>query len=201
MLEIDIKSTWFDTKAKLCIKPESLEIEKKTFWGSKLISIPKDSVVKFRYGLKWIQIYHFTIGRIYFVDIVDTKGRLSKIRMWGFNKNEILEGTEQYEKTLNALFDCYFDDISQKFLDKFNKVVNFEILDVIFSEIGIDFNDKRGIIKWNDVGTSSFQDYYSIYSKSNPLVYKSFEYGNEWNVGVLYSVSRQILKEKGLWSE
>jgi len=40
-----------------------------------------------------------------------------------------------------------------------------------------------------------------MFSKSDPNYYRAFEYLNDWNTAILYSVSRQILKEKGFWNE
>ena len=46
-----------------------------------------------------------------------------------------------------------------------------------------------------------YSTYYAIFSKSNPSIYKTFEFLTDWNTGILYGLSRKILMDKGLYSE
>jgi len=87
------------------------------------------------------------------------------------------------------------------YLAKFNEGEPFEIAQVIFQREGIIFDKKAGVVSWADLGTKAYHGYYALYSQQDPNTYKAFEYLHDWNTVILYSVSRQILKDKKLWSE
>jgi hypothetical protein len=101
----------------------------------------------------------------------------------------------------DALHDHIFDNISGSYLDQFANSFEFEILGVTFTTQGIWLENKKNFIEWNDLGTKNYSTYYALFSKSNPIFHKTFEYLTDWNTRILYSVSRQILKDKGLYSE
>jgi len=58
-----------------------------------------------------------------------------------------------------------------------------------------------GFIDWNDLNTRAYRYYYTLSSKKKPEFYKAFTYLKDWNAVLVYSISRQILKNKGLYNE
>jgi hypothetical protein len=183
----------------LTIDPTYIQFDDNDLINKPQTRFKKDDIKGFRYGIKWIKGYQFTIGRIYCIDIQDKNDRIIKLRLkslYGIRKNQL---NDKYLEILENLYDNFFDEISLKYLSKFDENIDFELGGLIFSQKGILFNKQSEFVSWNNIETSSFMTYYSIYPKSNPHSYKVFEYLNDWNTGILYSVSRQILKNKGLF--
>jgi hypothetical protein len=200
-LQLNIKSSWLDRVRQLTINSEYIEFDDKDGIADPPTKFEAKDIESFRFGVKWINGYQFVIGRIYCVDIKSNKNDIIKIRLksvYGINKKKL---GEKYSSIVNALYDNHFDRLSMSLLEMFHNNCDFVILNVRFDQHGITLIDKKAVIPWNDVGTRSYSTYYSIFSKTNPDAYKIFEYLNDWNTGILYSVSRQILKEKGLYSE
>jgi hypothetical protein len=196
-IELTIKSSILDKHRHLIIDPGYLEFDD----YEPPTRFEKDEITAFRYGVKWIRGYQFVIGRIYVIDILSSDKKIIKIRLkslYGVNKS-ILH--QKFVTIVNALADNYFDDISRSYLEKFDRNESIKVEDVFFNAEGISWNNNMPIIKWDDIGTKAYQTYYSIFSKSNPSNYKTFQYLSDWNTGVIYIVSRSILKGKGLYSE
>jgi hypothetical protein len=200
-LEVTLKSSIFDRERRLIINKDCIEFDNSRFNSKATAKLFKSEISGFRYGIKWINGYQFVIGRIYCIDVRSSDKRLLKIRLksvYGVRKRQL---TEKYGIIVNTLYDYFFDDISRDYLSQFAKQKNFEILSVTFTQTGIALYSNSAIIPWEDVGTRSYQTYYVLFCKSEPNKYRAFEYLYHWNTGVLYSVSREILKEKGYWSE
>ncbi|HWW42005.1 hypothetical protein, partial [Pedobacter sp.] len=64
-----------------------------------------------------------------------------------------------------------------------------------FSKEGIFIKNK--IIYWEDVGTKVYRTYYTLFSKNDPKIYKSYNYMDDWNAILVYTLSRHILSERG----
>jgi hypothetical protein len=188
--QLMLKSSIFEQEKTLIIDPAFIQFEKK--------NISKFEVVELRYGVKAIKGYRFRIGRIYCIDIKSITGEVIKIRLKSLYRINRIKLGEKYKRILKALFINYINDISLSLIDKFNKGIDITILNVTFTQEGIVIDDKSGIIPWIDVSTRNYRAYYYISSNSEPDRYKLFYYLNEWNVGVLYSVSRAILKKREL---
>lgn len=197
-LQLTIKSSFLDRARLLTLDSDFIEFDDKDLIVEKPTRFDKIDIAAFRYGIKWISGYQFTIGRIYCIDIKSADNRLIKIRLkslYGVNKQLL---TDKYVKIIEALYDNYFDEISLSLVDQFNQGKLFNIEKTEFNSSGIKPDSKKEIIRWEDIGTKPYSTYFTIFSKSNPNRNKSFEYISDWNVGVLYSVSRQILINKGL---
>lgn len=158
-------------------------------------------VSKFRYGIKWINGLHFAIGRIYSIDIEDKLGNQINLRLrslYGINKKSL---GDAYVQIVNYLYDNYFTNISKQYLNRFDRGESFELAGVNISAEGIYLNEKSGLVTWKNLGSAAYATYYTLYPKSNPNNYSAFNYLDDWNTGVLYSVSRQILINKELSQE
>jgi hypothetical protein len=200
-LQINVKSSFLDRERQLTITDEYIEFDDKDSIAAKPTRFAVADIVAFRYGIKWIKGYQFIIGRIYCVDIKSTSNQVIRIRLkslYGINRKKL---TEKYVVIVNALYNNIFENIAKKYLNQFANSIEFEILGVNFKSSGAYFNDKRKLIEWKDMGTKNYSTYYALFSKSDPTFHKTFEYLIDWNTGILYSVSRQILKDKGFYSE
>lgn len=198
-LQLTIKPSILSRARKLVIDKDFIDFDSE-YVGEPPIRTLKPDITAFRFRVKWIRGYTFIIGRIFCIDI-KTSNTVIKIRLsslYGIRKKQL---TEKYTKVLTALYDNFFDDISGKYLNQFNKEKTLRLSGIDISAEGITLNSKSAVIPWEDVGTKAYRTYYAIFSKSNPNKYKAFDYWHDWNTFVLYSVSRSIMKEKGYWSE
>lgn len=196
-IELTIKPTVLEKPCHLIIDPAYLEFD----YYNPPFRFEKDEITAFRYGVKWIRGYQFVIGRVYIVEIQSADKRIIKIKLkslYGINKGILYQ---KFVTIVNALADKYFDDISRAYLEKFDRNEPIKVEDVLFNTEGISWSKNMQIVKWDDVGTRVYQTYYSIFSKSNPSIYKTFEYLSDWNTEVVYGVSRSILMNKGLYTE
>lgn len=198
---INLKSSWLDRERQLIINRDFVEFDNKNRIAETSTKFTAEEIDSFRFGVKWIKGYQFAIGRIYCIDIKSKENSVIKIRLkslYGINKKIL---GDKYSAIINALYEYHFDNMIMAYLQKFNNNYEFEILKVRFNQLGLTFTDKNVFLPWNDVDTRAYSTYYSIFSTSNTEIYKIFEFLNDWNTGILYSISRQILKEKGLYSE
>ncbi len=110
-----------------------------------------------------------------------------------------------YAEIVDSLWDYYFVHIINDCLEKYNMGEEFSIGDVLFSKDFIKlnvsgiFNQKRIIIPWEKVRTKNYHTYFSIYSTENAAeINRGYNYKDDWNTSVLYSVIRSILQNKGI---
>ncbi len=200
-LELTVKSSILDRDRKLNFNEEYIEFEDKDLIGALPTRLDKSELSEFRYGINWISGIHLTIGRIYSVDIRDIHGNEINIRLkslFGIRKKVL---TEKYIKIVSHIYDKYFNDISRDYLSKFSAGEEFSISGVVFTSGGLILDNKIGLVKWDDLDTRAYRSYYTLASKIDSTKYKVFVYLEDWNTGVLYTVSRELLREKGFWSE
>lgn len=189
-LTLTLKETIFNKESTINITPELLEYQN--------ISLSKFEIDEIRYGVKAIDGYRFRIGRIYCIDVKSLSGTVLRIKLksvYGIRKKIL---GEKYRAIVNALFENYFNFVTQSFINLFENQVDFDILGITFTQEGILLDKKSQIIPWEDLGTKNYSRYYAIFSKENRNNYKALYYLEDWNTAVLYSVSRYILKAKKL---
>ena len=119
---------------------------------------------------------------------------------YGYNKNE---NHNMYAEIVNTLWHFYFSEISEFYINKFHNEDDFYIGNVLFTKNSIAIK-VNGIIKeeiktilWKNVRTKDYQAYFAIYSIENPAsINRGYNYLDDWNTGILYSVVRSILNAK-----
>jgi hypothetical protein len=163
----------------------------------------KDTISDFRYGINWIRGIEFTVGRLYCIDVRNKKNDIIKIRLrslYGINKRKL---HRKYYELINYLYDYCFEEMIFQMISSIENGEAVNVAGAVFSKEGVGFNCS-GIYKlvlWDDLDTHSYFNYYALSSKEEPGFYKAFTYLTDWNAGVVYSLSRQILKNKGLYTE
>jgi hypothetical protein len=195
---ISIKSDIFDRKRNLKFHPDFLEFDDNDRIDSTSTKFEKESIVKFKFGIKWLNGYAFTFGRIYCVDVENIHGKQIKLRLksiYGINLKSL---SEKYSIIVDSLQDYYFDEISRKYLNDFSNNIIFKINNIEYDIYGINFEKKS--IPWEDLQTKNYRNYFSIYSKSDNTKHILIDYMNDWNGTVIYSVTRKILLDKGLFT-
>ena len=196
---ISIKSDIFDRKRDLTFHPNFLEFDDNDRIDGISTKFEKESIAHFKFGIKWLNGYAFTFGRIYCIDIEDLKGKQIKLRLksfYGFNLKSL---SKKFVAIVDGLQDYYFDDISRKYLQDFSNNIEFKINNIEYNHKGINF--KNNSILWEDLQTKNYRNYFSLSSKSDNTKYLLVDYMNDWNGTVIYSVTRKILMDKGLFEQ
>ncbi|MBE9577009.1 hypothetical protein [Flavobacterium proteolyticum] len=194
---ISIKSDIFDRKRDLTFHPNFLEFDDNDRIDGNSTKFEKESIAKFKFGIKWINGYAFTFGRIYCIDIENNQGKQIEIRLKSFYGINLRSLSEKYAVIVDALQDYYFDDISRKYLNDFSNNIIFKINTIEYNNQGIIFENMS--IPWEDLQTKNYRNYFSLSSKSDSNKYILIDYMNDWNGTVVYSVTRKILMDKGLF--
>lgn len=196
-----IKSSIFDRSRELVITQSYIAFEDRDLVTAPLTRLEMDEIESFRYGIKWIKGYAFVIGRCCTIDIRAKDSNTIKIRLksiYGINKTAT---TDKFIKIVEALYANFFDKIAIAYLEQWEQGQIIEIAGIIFKNEGIQLSAQQPVIEWADLGTKHYATYYALFSKSNPNQYKALEFLHDWNTGVVYSVSRQILSNKGFYTE
>lgn len=187
---------------KLVFNQNFLKFENNDFAENLNTVFQKDEIKDFRYGIRWIK-FELTYGREYQIFIRNKEDNILKITFKSYlgRKRDILH--KQYAEIVDGLWDYYFSDIINELINRYNDGKEFTIGDVHFTKENISlnisgiFNQKRVSIPWENVRTKNYYTYFSIYSVENPQdLNRGYNYHQDWNVSVLYSVVRTILKNK-----
>ena len=86
--------------------------------------------------------------------------------------------------------------MARMYLKQFSEQTAFNLLGNTFNNEGIILSNSKDLIVWEELGSKSYLTYYSVFSKKNPNIYRSFNYISEWNVAVLQTVTNAILTSK-----
>ena len=200
-IRLTLKSSILDRNRSLVIDSNYIEFDDTDLIGKPLTRFTKDDIKAYRYGISWIRGYQFAIGRIYCIDIQANSGKTIKLRLktiYGIRKKQL---SDKYVQVITALNGYFFEEIARSYLNLFDNQMDFELGGLVFSQAGIAFDSNTAPVHWQDIGTHLHTTYYTIYPKPNPNAYKAFEYLHHWNTGIIYSVSRSILKSMGLYNE
>lgn len=195
-MEVQIKTNVLDRNRKLIINSELIEFDDSGFVNTTIAKFSRGEVASFKYGVKLITGYSFTIGRIYCIDIKNLDDQVIKIRLvslYGIRKKMLFK---KFNEILNAFFETHHRDIVTYYLQIFETGIQVNILNTAFNQSEVIINGKE--VRWEDLGTKTYATYFALFSIRYPSVYKSYSYLNEWNTAVVYSFSKQVLLQKGL---
>jgi hypothetical protein len=161
-------------------------------------------ITDYRFGIRWIR-FELTYGREYQIFVRNKNNETIKISFKSYfgRKKNILH--RLYINILDELWTAFFSEKVDKYLEKFEKGVEFSIGDVLFNKDYIELHisgivsQKRIRISWKNVRSRNYFTYFSIYSNENPAeINRGYSYKEDWNTNVLYSVTRTILETKGI---
>ena len=201
-LQISFKSNLlFGPSKQLTVSKESIQLTKAGKTAEKSIRFDKADIVAYRFGIKWISGYTFTIGREYHIFVKDKADREMKISLqslYGFKKAKL---GEQYSEIMQSLWVNHFREIANDYLKQLSdgKTISLCGVQITDKDVTIETNNlltkKRVSIPWKHLGTKDYHTYYAIFSTENPAdVNRGYYYMDEWNAGILYTVV-ETLKE------
>ena len=189
-LQLVLKTTLFHKASPLLITPELVEYRNN--------SLSKFEIAELRYGVKAIKGYRFVIGRIYCIDIKSLAGSVIKIRLTSLYRVRKNKLGEKYLLIVNTVIENFINNIARDLINNFNDKIDFDILGVVFTQEGIQFDKNTEIISWFDAGSKNYRTYFALFSHSNPNKYKAFQYITDWNTILLRAVTEHILKSEKL---
>ena len=203
--EFIFKRSFTDGKQRrLIFNEENFKFEDKDFGNYLFTLFDKKEITDYRFGIRWIR-FEFTYGREYQIFVRNKENKVIKISFKSYfgRKKNILH--KLYSDILTELWDYYFEDIINNFIDKHNNSQEFSIGDVLFTKDNVElnisgiFNQKKVVIPWDKIRTRAYNSYFSIYSIDNPSdINRGYSYKEDWNTNVLYSVIRTLLKQKNI---
>ena len=195
MLQINIKPNLFDRNRKLIISQDLITYEDSDWKNISDTTFKKGEIVGFRFGIEPIKGYIFTIGWLYRVDIKGNDNRIMKIRFTSLYNIRNKQLQEKYSAIIDAFFDNHQDNIINKYIEIFNTHSKVEILETTIKWDSVQFNGNN--IFYHDLGVKEYARYFTLFSKSNPKIYKAYNYRNDWNAAVVYSICKRLMAENG----
>ena len=202
-IDVFIQRGLFDRKQRqLLINPDFIQFDDKIS-SDIFTKFDKNEICGYRYGVKFISGYQFTIGREFLIFIHNSSNQTLKINFKSFYNFKKQEYYNLFNTILNTMWKCYFGNVVDEFVSEFYKgqdiVIGRAIISseaIIINEPGVIKNDKK-VIPWDDLETKDYHTYFAVYSsKDASKTNATFSYLNDWNTGVLYSVVRTILHKK-----
>jgi hypothetical protein len=197
---IKYKTNFFNKEREIVFAEDSISSISE---NHAVCQINKEELDNVRFGIAGINGLYFRIGRIYCIDINNGNNKLIKIRLrtlYGINKKKL---SAKYIEMLNQLYNYYLNEKIDQYVNLISEGVEIKMSGIIFSSKGIFVDEKKSSrhIPWEDINSRAYTYYYSIASKKDPGFCKSFTYLTDWNAVIVYSISRQILKSKGLYTD
>lgn len=199
-----IKRGLLDKKPRqLILNPDFIQFQDKDLISNSFTHFEKKLITGYRFGIKWIKGFEFTIGRDYQIFIRNSENKILKINFkcfYGINKNEY---HKQYAQIVDTLWDLYFWEITNDFFRKFQQNEVFTIGEVCFTKdeliikVPAIIKEKEYKIPWDKVATQDYHTYFAIYSLDNPTdINRGYNYLEDWNTNILINLVRAILKFK-----
>ncbi|MFC0514391.1 hypothetical protein ACFFGT_09275 [Mucilaginibacter angelicae] len=158
------------------------------------VSIPKDELIAFRYGLKGISGYAFTIGCHYFIEIKTLQQKSIVIKFSSYYRFRKRIYRKAWVDIVNKLWNYHF---SNHYLDHYYRHKNggsFEFCGMTFKEGGISW-DNKNILPYAQIGLGNYVNYFMVYNKQNKSQQKSYTFAHDWNALALQSLLKTLVKE------
>jgi len=190
-----IRSSLFDRQRMLTIHPDYLALEDNDLNSSGATRIEKEHIEGFRFGIDWYRGRYIMIGRTYRIEVRDHQGRILGIRLhsiYGIHQKRL---GNKFRQIYQALHKAYFNDLGLHYIRLVNDGLSFSLGGVTLTNVGIE-DPKIGALPWNSIGLKPYHSYFALYDKAEPAKYHAFDYGFDWNAGLLYAVLNYILKHQ-----
>jgi len=194
---IKIKPSIFHAEMELLLDSGFIQCKSHRSKKTNCVTIQKQDIDGFRYGVKWITGYAFNIGRTYCIDVKagDEILQLRIRSVYGIRKQQI---HEKYHLLINALFETYFAEQLEQLLSIYHAGADIALEGLIFSQKHIYFPKNNINVKWADLGTKNYRNYFALFDKCNPNHHEVFYYLTDWNVALIDFLIFRILSAKGI---
>lgn len=191
-----------NTSRELIINPKYLKFENKDRINNSFTTFEKTQIEEYRFGIKWME-YYFTFGREYIIEVKNSNKEILKINFKTYFGRKKIEYHNLYNQILSALWDNYFEERVNSYIEKHELGEEFNIGEVSFLAEGIIIETnssiklKKALIPWEKVRTKNYATYFAIYAVDKAAeTNRGYSYRNDWNTVVLRSVITNLLKIK-----
>jgi hypothetical protein len=191
----------------LIITKDYILFEDKDLANDSHTQFNKSDITAYRYGVKWIRGAKFTIGRDYQIYIQNIEGRIIKINIKSFYGINKVTNYKNYVDIIDSLWDLLFKDMATDFIARHKNGESFNIGSVKFTNdhLTIEKNTllkkKEMSIPWEKMRIKDYRTYLAVFSSENPSeINQCYNYKDDWNTTIIYSVLHSILQQKGIAS-
>ncbi|OBW42654.1 hypothetical protein AB670_00959 [Chryseobacterium sp. MOF25P] len=193
MKEFTIVRGLFDTrKRQLTIDEYFLKFENKDHNEDLFTIISKNEIIGIRYGIHFIKGLEFYIGREYQIFIKTKSGKELKIFFKLFYRRKLNEKHQLFFDIVNELWNQYFDEILNNYIQQFSNSEEFNLCGVVFKDTCIQFDKKE--ISYHDLAIKKYSHYFMIYSEENQYKNKMLYYLKDNNAVILIELLNIIIK-------
>jgi len=144
----------------------------------------KEEIESYRYKVEGIRGYAFWICRKYIIEICNHKQEVVRIQLWSLYG---LRRQVKYIAIIQTLNARYFNDMAVHYIQLLGNDLSFALWGVGLSPDGI-ADAKLGEIPWQRLGIKPYAQYFALYDLTDQINYRAFEYGIDWNAGILQAV-------------
>lgn len=177
---------------KILIGKEGVTIE--TAQNESPIFIAADELIAFRYGMKGINGYAFTIGRHYFIEIKTIQQKSIVIKFNSYYRFRRRIYWKTWVNIVDELWNYHFVNHYLNHHDKYKNGEYFEFNGISFQGDGISW-DNKNILLFTQIGLGNYVNYFMVYNKQNKSQQKSYNFMHDWNALVLQELLKVIVKE------
>ncbi|MCX8524877.1 hypothetical protein OF897_13235 [Chryseobacterium formosus] len=193
MKEFTIVRGLFDTrKRQLIIDEEFLKFENKDHIEDLFTTIPKNEIAGIRYGIHFIRGFEFYVGREYQIFIKTNSGKELKINFKLFYRIKLDKKHQLFCDIVDELWNCYFDDILNQYIRRYNNNEEFNLGGILFKDTCIQFDKKE--ISYSDLAIKKYNHYFMIYSKEDQYKNKMLYFLKDENAVLVSSLISLIAK-------
>ena len=158
------------------------------------IFVKNGDISAFRFGIKELKLYKFSLGREYYIEIKDFRCKITRIKLYSIYGARRKEYYKIWADLLQNLWDFYFDSHLSYYTELYNIQQFFELSGVTFFPDGIAW-DKDNKLPWDKIEIKSYQNYFLIHHADNPRQYKCCVFSIDWNAVILQSLLKDIISE------
>ncbi|MGD1318037.1 hypothetical protein [Chryseobacterium sp. 2R14A] len=197
MKEFSIIRGLFDTrKRQLIINPNFIKFENKDRNEDLFTIIPKEEIIGIRYGIHFIKGLEFYIGREYQIFIRSKSGNELKIFFKLFYRRKLGEKHKLFCDIIDVLWEYYFDDILNDYIDQFNNNRDFNLAGILFKNDCIQFDNNE--ISYSDLSLKKYYHYFVLHSTKDQYVNKMIHYLKDKDAIILNEILNCIIKNEQL---
>jgi hypothetical protein len=181
------------TCKSIIFAPDALTMEK-PFGVKPKEFIQGGEVAAFRFGIKELRLFKFSLGREYYIELKDFHCKITRIKLYSVYGARRKEYYKIWADLLQNLWDFYFDRQLNYYTELYNIQQFFDLAGVSFHADGISW-DKDNKLSWDKIEIKSYQNYFLVHHKDNPQQYKCCVFSIDWNAVILQSLLKDIVKE------
>ncbi|MFC7345147.1 hypothetical protein ACFQO9_00270 [Chryseobacterium zhengzhouense] len=197
MKEFSIVRGLFDKrKRQLIINENFIKFENKDQNNDLFTIISKEEITGIRYGIHFIKGLEFYIGREYQIFIRSKSGKELKIFFKLFYKRKLKEKHKLFCDIVDTLWEYYFNDILNSYIDQFNGNKNFMLAGILFKNTCIQFDNKE--IVYSDLSLKKYYHYFVLHSTKDQYINKMMHYLKDKDAVILNEILNCIIKNEQL---